>query len=69
MTHAAPPHADDAPPTVPPALRTGAYIAGAVLGLGLAPALLALNLPQWAGVCAALAGAANALAIGYRPTR
>lgn len=56
-------------PTVPPRLRTVCYVLGAVLGLAAAPSLLALDLPQWAGVAAACAGAANALALGYRPTR
>lgn len=56
-------------PTIAPQVRTGAYIAGTVLGLGIAPALLAYGLTAEAGVAAALAGAANALAFGYRPTR
>lgn len=60
---------DEQQPTVPARFRTVAYVAGAVLGLGVAPALISLDLPQWAGVSAALAGAANALAFGYRPTR
>jgi hypothetical protein len=60
---------DETPPTIPPAVRTAAYIGGAVLGLGVAPALLSLGLTGWAGVAGALAGAANALAFGYRPTR
>lgn len=54
---------------VPERVRTAAYLAGTVLGLGVAPALIAAGLPAWAGVAAALAGAANAIAFGYRPTR
>jgi len=56
-------------PTVPARVRTGAYVVGIVLGVGVAPALLALGLEPAAGVAAALSGAANALAFGYRPTR
>lgn len=55
--------------TVPPAVRTWCYIAGTILGIGVAPALLALGLEAAAAVAAALAGAASALATGYRPTR
>lgn len=55
-------------PTVPPKVRTWCYVTGAVLGLGVAPALLAFGLTEAAGAAAALAGAANALAVGYRPT-
>lgn len=54
-------------PAIPPIVRTWCYILGTLLGLGAAPALIALDLPTWAGVAAALAGAANALAFGYRP--
>lgn len=56
-------------PTVPPVVRTVAYLVGIVLGVGVAPALLALGLVPAAGVAAALSGAANAIAFGYRPTR
>ncbi|TDE91593.1 hypothetical protein EXU48_15725 [Occultella glacieicola] len=60
---------DEYTPKVPDRVRTWAYGVGIGLGLGAAPALLALNQPALAGVAAALAGAANALAFGYRPTR
>lgn len=56
-------------PTVPKAVRTWAYAIGAVLGFGVAPALLAAGQYTAAGVAAAAAGGANALAFGYRPTR
>lgn len=55
--------------TVPPPVRTWAYLIGTALGLGVAPAMLAIDQPALAGVAAALAGAANAIAFGYRPTR
>ncbi|MBU4213605.1 MAG: hypothetical protein KJ792_03005 [Actinobacteria bacterium] len=54
---------------VPPKVRTAAYVLGIVLGVGIAPALLAAGLTVWAGVAAALAGGASAIAYGYRPTR
>ncbi|MGN7705040.1 hypothetical protein [Cellulosimicrobium sp. 22601] len=56
-------------PTVPPVVRTVAYVVGLTFGLGVAPSLIALNLPAWAAVAGAISGAANALAFGYRPTR
>jgi hypothetical protein len=49
-------------PTLSPRFRRIAYVIGAVLGLGIAPALIAAGLPEAAGVAAALAGAANVLA-------
>ena len=55
--------------SVPKPVRTWAYAIGAVLGFGVAPALLSAGLYTLAGVAAALAGGANALAFGYRPTR
>lgn len=55
--------------TVPAPVRTWCYITGTVLGLGVAPAMLAIDRPALAGVAAAVAGAANAIAFGYRPTR
>lgn len=61
---------DDQPtPTVPPTVRTWAYVVGIAAGVGAAPALLAAGLTVAAGIAAAIAGAANALAFGYRPTR
>lgn len=60
---------DETTPTVPARVRTWCYAIGVTLGLGVAPALLAVDQPALAGVAAALAGAANALAFGYRPTR
>lgn len=68
MSHAAP-TPPDVTPTIPPQARTWAYAVGTVLGIGVAPALLAVGQTEAAGVAAALAGAANALAFGYRPTR
>lgn len=56
-------------PTIPAKLRTGLYVAGTFLGVGAAPALLALGYEPAAGVAAAFSGACNALAFGYRPTR
>jgi len=56
-------------PTVPPAVRTVAYVVGLTFGLAVAPSLIALDLPAWAAVAVAISGAANALAFGYRPTR
>lgn len=61
--------ADVEVPTVTPKVRTAAYLTGTVLGIGVAPALLAYGLIAPAGVAAALAGAANVIAFGYRPTR
>lgn len=54
---------------VPMKLRTALYLTGAFLGLGIAPALLAAGQPVAAAVVAPLAGACNAVAFGYRPTR
>lgn len=56
-------------PAVPEKVRTGAYIAGTFLGVGVAPALLAYGLTAAAGAVAAVSGACNALAFLYRPTR
>lgn len=60
---------DQETPTVPPRLRTGLYVAGTILGLGVAPSLLALGYAGASAVAGALSGACNALAFGYRPTR
>jgi len=54
---------------IPKLVRTWAYALGLVFGLGVAPALLALDLVAWSGVAIAVSGAANAIAFGYRPTR
>lgn len=60
-------------PTISPKLRTRLYVAGAMLGLGIAPALAAAAM-TWpvaaipAALAAGLSGACNALAFGYRPT-
>lgn len=56
-------------PVIPERVRTGAYVAGIVLGLGGVPSLVAVGAPALAAVAGALAGACNALAFGYRPTR
>lgn len=56
-------------PTVPARARTVLYAAGTLLGLGATPALLAAGYPVWSAVAGSLAGACNALAFGYRPTR
>lgn len=60
---------DQTPPVIPARLRTALYVAGTVLGLGAAPALVAVDQPALSAVAAAFAGACNALAFGYRPTR
>lgn len=60
---------DEQTPTVPARVRTWAYVVGIVSGVGAAPALLAYGLTEAAAVAAAVSGAANALAFGYRPTR
>lgn len=60
---------DQEPPTIPAKARTALYAAGAVLGIGVGPALLAFGLEAPAVAAGALAGACNALAFGYRPTR
>ncbi len=56
-------------PVIPERVRTALYIIGTVLGLGATPALVAVELTELAAVTGALAGACNALAFGYRPTR
>lgn len=55
--------------TFPKTLRTWAYGLGTLFGLGVAPALLAVNQPALSGVAVAISGACNALAWGYRPTK
>lgn len=60
---------DQDQPTVPPTVRTWAYVVGIVAGLAVAPSLYAFGLEPWAVVSGAVSGAANALAFGYRPTR
>lgn len=60
---------DTETPTIPPKVRTGAYVVGIVSALAVAPALLAYGLEAPAAVAIAVSGAANALAFGYRPTR
>lgn len=57
------------PPVVPEAVRTAAYLIGAVCSLGIGPALAALGLPEAGVAVSALGGAASAIAFGYRPTR
>ena len=57
------------PPAVPEGARTACYAAGTLLGLGVAPALLALGLTEWAAAVGPVGGAFSALAFGYRPTR
>lgn len=66
MAHQAP---DEETPAVTKEWRTRFYVAGTILGLGVAPSLIALDLPALAAVAASLSGACNALAVGYRPTR
>lgn len=56
-------------PTIPARVRTWCYAIAVVLGIGVGPALLAAGQPVAAAVMAPLAGAASALAFGYRPTR
>lgn len=56
-------------PTIPAKVRTGLYVAGAFLGLGVAPSLAAFDLTAPAAAAGAFAGACNLLAFGYRPTR
>lgn len=63
------------PPTVSPSLRTRLYVAGTLLGLGVAPPLVVAAaqyehpaLTVAAAAASALSGACNALAFGYRPT-
>lgn len=56
-------------PTIPAAVRTWCYGVGTVLSIGVAPALLAAGQSVAAAVVGSLAGAATALAFGYRPTR
>jgi len=66
MTNPTPDH--EAPPTVPPVVRTIAYAVGPFAGAAVAPLALA-DLPIAAAAAGALAGACSALAFGYRPTR
>lgn len=56
-------------PVIPERVRTAAYVVGTVVGIAGAGIGTALELPDLAGVCSALAAACNALAFGYRPTR
>lgn len=57
-------------PTIPARLRTVLYVVGTFSGLAIAPALAASSLPPiWTALAAGVAGACNALAFGYRPTR
>lgn len=60
---------DDFAPTVPPKVRTGAYLVGIVVGVGVGPSLAAFGLDSWTAVASAVAGAASVIAFGYRPTR
>lgn len=60
---------DQQTPTIPPQARTWAYVVGILAGVAVAPSLLAYGLDAPAAVAAAVSGAANALAFGYRPTR
>jgi hypothetical protein len=69
VSHIYPPKPDDVP-SLPPTFRTACYVVGTVFGLGVAPALAAAPVPAWSvAAAAAVSGAANALAFGYRPTR
>lgn len=56
-------------PVIPERVRTAAYIVGIVVGVAGGGIGVALELPGFAGVCAAISAACNALAFGYRPTR
>ena len=58
-------------PSIPARLRTVLYVVGTFSGLAVAPALAAsADLPPiWTALAAGIAGACNALAFGYRPTR
>lgn len=56
-------------PIIPEKVRTGLYVAGAFLGVGIAPALYAIGLEPLSVVAGSLSGACNAVAFGYRPTR
>lgn len=60
---------DQPTPTVPPVVRTTAYVVGIIVGIAGAGIGIALELPVVTGICSAIAGACNALAYGYRPTR
>lgn len=63
-----PPTEQQPTPAIPDRVRTGAYVVGALLGVGVAPALIMYD-EKLAAVAAALSGACNVLAFGYRPTR
>lgn len=56
-------------PKVPERVRTWAYVVGIVVGITGGGVGIALESPVVAGICAAVAAGANALAFGYRPTR
>lgn len=60
---------DDYTPTIPPVVRTTAYVVGVVVGITGGGIAIALESPVIGGICAAVAAGANALAYGYRPTR
>jgi len=55
-------------PTVPPAVRTVAYVVGIVAGAAVTPLTVA-GLEVAASIAGAAAAAAAAIAFGYRPTR
>lgn len=56
-------------PVIPARARTGLYVAGALLGIGVGPSLFAFGFEPAAVAAGAFAGACNLLAFGYRPTR